>query len=188
MEKIGLVDRIALSVHNIYLGRKGLATEGGEIEGRILLSDGLLEALTVFKEAGANANNDIETVILVDIAYLTVEQHHCRATETGLLTSMNVAIESFKDALRAYKAVQDAVGYKTAEMTYSRQQKYRYRGMPKDAFHNACLSHRARLNNNLRTAGINDIELDVYKQRITNMIAVQSAYLARQQSALAPNN
>ncbi|GHT23520.1 hypothetical protein AGMMS4957_15190 [Bacteroidia bacterium] len=173
---------------SITLGRKKIAIEGEAEEGRQLLARGLSMALVAFQGAGANASNDVETLMLADLAYLTEEQHHCRPTETGLLNSVTVAIGSFEDALRAYKAVQDAVGYKVAEMTYSRQQKYRYHGMPKDAFHNACMAHRARLSNNLSTAGINDIERQVYAQRLSNMIAVQDAYVARQQSALASNN
>ncbi|GHT49716.1 hypothetical protein AGMMS49982_03690 [Bacteroidia bacterium] len=173
---------------DIAVGRKKLVIEGEAEEGRWFLAKGLSLALGVFQNAGANDSNDIETVLLVDHAYLTEEKRHCRPTETGLLNSMNVAIGSFDDALRACKAVQDAVGYKVAEMTYSRQRKYRFRGMPKDAFHNACMAHRARLSNNLSTAGINDVERKVYAQRLSNMIAVQDAYLKRQQNALATDN
>jgi hypothetical protein len=184
MDRIGLLAEIVLGMDNITVGRTKIAIEGEAEEGRRLLAKGLSMVLMVFQEVGANAANDPETLVLADHAYLTEEQRHCRSTETGLLNSVTVAIESFNDALRAYKAVQDAAGYKIAEMTYSRQRKYRYRGMPKDAFHNACMAHRARLNNNLSTAGINDIELDVYKQRIDNMRVVQDAYTERQQSAL----
>jgi hypothetical protein len=44
---------------------------------------------------------------------------------------------------------------------------------------------RQCIQNTLRTPGINPIERQVFEQRIKNMKALQSAYLTKQQTALA---
>jgi hypothetical protein len=62
--------------------------------------------------------------------------------------------------------------------------KYRYRGMPKDAFHIAAGAHITRFGNTLRTPGINNIERQVYEQRKKNMSVAQATYFALQQRAL----
>ncbi|GHT49871.1 hypothetical protein AGMMS49982_04130 [Bacteroidia bacterium] len=184
MGKIGLVDRITHSLYNIYLGREGFATEGGEVEGRIFLTRGLLEALAVFQEVYANIADDIMIVVLVEHAYLTGELRYCDPAAKGVIASMTAGIEDFNDALRAYEVVQDAVTYKKVEKSYSHNSKYRHKGMPKDAFHIACLAATARLRNSLSTPGINGIERDVYEQRARNMVAVRNVYWELQQIAL----
>ncbi|GHT52349.1 hypothetical protein AGMMS49982_12320 [Bacteroidia bacterium] len=184
MEKIGLGPRIASCMYNIYLGRKGLVTEGGEIEGRLFLKKGLLKALSIFQEVHANVATDVMSVIVAEHAYLTEELQCCDAVETDVIASMTAGIESFNDALRAYEVVQDAVIYKGVEKSYPRNPKYRHKGMPKDAFHIACLAATARLRNSLRTPGINGIERDVYVQRAKDMVAMQDVYWELQQIAL----
>ncbi|GHT14250.1 hypothetical protein AGMMS4956_11730 [Bacteroidia bacterium] len=185
MEKIGLLNKIVKSVYDIYLGRKSLATEGAAEEGRIFLSRGLLSALAVFKEVYANAGNDTETVILVEHAYLTEERRYCSPLEPTVAASMTAALASFKDALRALKTVQNAETYLNAETTWPHLPKYRYHDMPKDAFHIACNANRTRINNTLRTPGINNVEREVYEQRSKNMTAIQAAYLNKQETALS---
>jgi hypothetical protein len=184
MEKIGLLDSIVQSMESIDLGRKGLATEGGESAGRIAFSGGLLTVLAVFKEVYDNAVNDIETAILVEYAYLTEERRYCSPAEPGVFASMTAALVSFDDALLALKAVQNIAGYKVANQTWPHLPKYRHHEMPKDAFHLACSANRTRINNTLRTPGINTVERQVYEQRSKNMTALQNAYLSKQQSAL----
>jgi hypothetical protein len=97
---------------------------------------------------------------------------------------MKAAIESFKDALRALEAVLDSAGYTTAEKTYAHHPQDRYHGMPKDAFHKACIAHRTRLNNTLRSPGLNKTERKVYEQRAANMTAAQTAYLDKQKDVI----
>ncbi|GHT67652.1 hypothetical protein AGMMS50239_31220 [Bacteroidia bacterium] len=184
MEKTGLLNSIVRSVYNIDLGRKGLVIEGGESEGRVFLSRGLSSALAVFKDVHDNAGNDIETVILADYTFVTEEHHYCNSTEPMVAASMDAALASFDDALRALKTVQDATAYKSAETTWPHLPKYRYHNMPKDAFHLACNAHRTRISNTLRTPGINLIEREVYEQRSKNMSAAQIAYFDKQQNAL----
>ncbi|MHC6202172.1 hypothetical protein ACYULU_03150 [Breznakiellaceae bacterium SP9] len=117
--------------------------------------------------------------------FLTEELRYCSPAEPEVLASKKAAIASFIDAQRALTAVKDFAGYKIAELTYARTPKYRYHGMPKDAFHIAALSHRTRLRNNLSTMGINTVERQVYEQRAANLSAAVNAYLSLQEKALA---
>jgi hypothetical protein len=188
MEKIGLLDEISEGVYNIHIGRKGLATEGAAEEGRISFTKGLLSVLAIFKEVYTNVTCDIETLILVELAYLTEELQYCNPTEKDVFASMTAGIIAFKDALRVLKTVQDAAAYKNVETSYCHLLKYRHKGMPKDAFHVACIAAYTRLHNTLRTPGINDIERQVYAHRLKNMIAAQEAYWGLQQKVLVPND
>jgi hypothetical protein len=120
----------------------------------------------------------------VEHAFSAEEQRYCGLTELGVLANMTAAIASFDDALLALKVVQNAVVYREADKTYAHHPNYRYHNMPKDAFHNACIAHRTRLNNILRAPGINTIERDVYEQRAVNMGAAQNVYAALQKKAL----
>jgi hypothetical protein len=80
--------------------------------------------------------------------------------------------------------VEDAAGYKVADKTWPHNPKGRIQGFPKDAFHQACIAHRTRLNNVLRAPGINMLEKAVLQQRAANMTAAQSGYIAKQKVAL----
>jgi hypothetical protein len=171
-------------MEDIDLGRNGLTTIGEEANGRAHFVTGLSRALATFKEVNTNAVNDTETVILVEYAYLTEEQRYCRPIEPTVAASMSAALASFDDALLALEAVQNISGYQVADKTWPHLPKYRYHDMPKDAFHLACNAHRTRLNNTLRTPGINASEREVYEQRAMNINTVQSAYLGKQQSDL----
>jgi hypothetical protein len=66
--------------------------------------------------------------------------------------------------------------------------KYRIQGLPKDAFHLACMSHLTRLNNTLRVPGINMIEKAVVNQRAANMTAAQNKYIEKQKNAMIADN
>jgi hypothetical protein len=80
--------------------------------------------------------------------------------------------------------VENPDGYCFAETTYPANSKYRIQSFPRDAFHTACIAHKTRLRNALRTPGINMIEKAVLHQRIVNMSAAQGAYVERQRAAL----
>jgi hypothetical protein len=185
MDRTGLlVETILQSVYSIDLGRKGLAKKGTTEEGRELFSDGLLTALDVFKEVHDNMADDMETAIHVEHAYQTEEQRYCNDAEPEVLASTTAALASFEDALLALKVVNDATLYQGADKTWPHLPKYRYKDMPKDALHIACMANYTRINNTLRTPGINPIERQVFEQRQKNMKAMQSAYLAKQNTAL----
>ncbi|GHT52435.1 hypothetical protein AGMMS49982_12660 [Bacteroidia bacterium] len=108
------------------------------------------------------------------------ELRYCNAAETDVIAG----IESFNDALRVLETVQDVAAYRSVETSYPRAPKYSHKGMPKDAFHIACLAASTRRRNTLSTPGINGVERDVYAQRAKNTVAMQNAYWKLQQNAL----
>jgi hypothetical protein len=70
------------------------------------------------------------------------------------------------------------------ETTWPTASKYRIGGFPQDAFHLACIAHRTRLRNVLRSPGIDLIEKAVLDRRAVNMIAAQERYAGKQKAAL----
>jgi hypothetical protein len=83
------------------------------------------------------------------------------------------------------KAVDSGNAYYVADMTYPHRSKYRVKGLPKDSFHIACISHRTRIGNILRSPGINLAEKKLLTQRAANLTAAQAAYCEKQKTALA---
>jgi hypothetical protein len=123
-------------------------------------------------------------MILIELTYLQQEFQFCDETDTITRSSLTQAIQSFEDSLRSLKIVEDSTLYQGAEATYPTASKYRYHGFPRDAIHLACVAHRTRLQNSLRTPGINMIEKSVLIQRAANMAVIQSAYAEKQKKAL----
>ena len=94
------------------------------------------------------------------------------------------ALSAFKAALIALEIVENSVNYQNADKTYPRNAKYRINGFPKDSFHIACLAHRTRIRNMLRTPGIDPIEKALLKQRFANLATGQKGYMEKQRKAL----
>jgi hypothetical protein len=138
--------------------------------------------LSAFKKAQASA--DPKTLILAELAFLQQELQFCHEADTDTRSSLSQAIQNFNDALLSLEAVEDAVMYQGAEKTHPHSPKYRIQGYPKDAFHLACIAHRTRIRNSLRTPGINMIEKAVLNQRSANMIVAQNGYVEKQKKAL----
>jgi hypothetical protein len=182
MALTGLQDKIFDAVVDIDFGRKGLATNGEEHNGRIYYENGIHNALAAFQEA--QTIGVPQTFILVELTFLQQEFQFCNETDTITQSSLTKAIQSFEDALRCLKIVEDAKGYRSAEATHPTASKYRIQGLPKDAFHLACIAHRTRLQNSLRTPGINMKEKAVLQQRAANMTAAQGSYIVMQKKAL----
>jgi hypothetical protein len=183
LEKTGLLVRILTSVNKINDGRKGLDTDGGEREGRLSYKDGLSIAMQVFQEA--QISQDPETLIFAEYTFLAQELQFCDPADTQTIASLTPAIQSFDDAFSCLKAVANSDGYQTAELTHPHRDKYRISGMPKDSFHIACIAHRTRIQNMLRTPGINMTEKALLQQRYVNMSAAQTVYLDKQKEALS---
>ena len=184
MDKVGLLADVALSVTSIDQGRKWLDTDGMEREGRISYRQGLDIALTKFTELQSSISDDLRLLIRVEYSFLSQELLYCDDSDTQSKASLEQAIYSFDDALRSLEAVEDYDGYKVAELTYPRSAKTRYKNMPKDAFHAACMAHRTRIGNFLRTPGINMAEKALLTQRSANMKTAQDVYLEKQKKAL----
>ena len=182
MDIPGLVNSITNAVIQVDLERKGFANIGKEREGRISYENGIDRAMTVFKEAQADA--DPYTIILADYTFLSQELQFCEATDKDTLSSLTQAKESFDDAFLALKTVEDTTLYQGAETTHPHSSKYRISGFPKDSFHIACIAHRTRIQNMLRTPGIDPIQKALLKQRSANLSTAQNGYIEKQGKAL----
>ena len=182
MDPAGLIDEIIEATTAIYHGRKGFATRGKAEEGRLSYERGISVALSAFESAHTTANP--ETIILAEYTFLAQELQFCDKTDTDSLGSLTQAIQSFDDAFLALKAVEDNSLYQGAELTHPHSKKYRISGFPKDAFHLACMSHRTRIQNILRTPGVDPIEKALLKQRYANLATGQKGYIEKQKKAL----
>jgi hypothetical protein len=185
MDLIGLLNNIILGAADIDDGRRNLTVDGLEHAGRVSYECGISLALTTFKDA--QASTDPQTMALIELTFLQQELKFCHETDTITQSSLSQAIQSFEDALRCLKIVEDSTLYKGAEAAFPTAPKYRYHGFPRDAIHLACTAHRTRLQNSLRTPGINMIEKTVLTQRAANMTAIQAAYTEKQRKALEGN-
>jgi hypothetical protein len=183
VDRTGLIDDVLTSAFRINDGRKGFAVPGKERQGRISYEDGIALAMAAFQEAQRSA--DPQTLILAETALLSQELEFCAKDDVSTRNSLAYAIQCFRDALRSLEAVEDAAGYKIAEKTHLTDPKKRVQGFPKDAFHEACGSHKTRLHNILRAPGIEMLEKALLKQRAVNMKAAQDAYVEKQRKALS---
>ena len=184
MDKAGLITSITDAAFSIDFGRKGFATWGKEHEGRRSYERGIAKALTTFKEAQATA--DPQTIILVEYTFLTQELEFCEKSDKESFNSLTKALQSFDDAFRVLKIVEDSTLYHAVEEAIPHDKKYRVGGgFPKDSFHVACGSHKTRLENILRSPGIDPIEKALLKQRLINLPAAKNGYIEKQKKALA---
>jgi len=182
MDLTGFLANIVLGAANINRGRKNLDTDSFEHTGRLLYEEGIAIALATFQQAQSSA--DPQIMVLIELTFLQQELQFCDESDTITRSSLTQAIQTFEDALRCLKIVEDSPLYKGAEATYSTAPKHRYRGFPRDAVHLACTAHRTRLQNSLRTPGINMKEKAVLTRRASNMITIQIAYMEKQRKAL----
>ena len=182
MDLIGYVRSITRAAANIDSGRKGFATKGKAEEGRISYELGIANAMTAFKEAQATA--DPQTMILAEYTFLTQELQFCEKSDKDSLNSLTKALQSFDDAFLALKTVEEG-NYKSVDNATPHDQKYRVGGgFPKDSFHIACGSHITRIQNILRSPGIDPIEKNLLKQRLANLPTAQNGYIEKQKKAL----
>jgi hypothetical protein len=131
MDQISFLNNLAFHTNNIDLGRKGLATDGKEHDGRITYEGGISGVLAAFLEAQITA--DPQILVLVESAFLQQDLQFCHKTDTETKSSLTQAIQSFADAERCLKTVTDAVGYRFAETAFPTAARYRTQGLPKDA-------------------------------------------------------
>jgi hypothetical protein len=167
---------------SIDVGRKGFATRGKAEEGRISYEDAIARALSAFQESQATA--DPQILILAEYTFLTQELQFCVKSDKDSITSLNKAIQSFDDAFLVLKVVEDRTLYQAVEQSIPHCKEYRVKGFPKDSFHIACGSHKTRIQNMLKTPGIDPIEKALLKQRLANLPAAQNGYIEKQKKAL----
>jgi len=177
----GFATKISTAVMYIVAGRKGFATRGKEQEGRISYELGIANAMTAFQEAQATA--DPYTIILTEYTFLSQELEFCDRSDKDSFSSLTQALLSFDDAFLAIKAV-EGLHYEVADKAIPHSGKYRVNGFPKDAFHIAAISHKTRLQNVLRSPGIDPIEKALLKQRFANLATGQGGYVEKQKKAL----
>ena len=183
MDIPGLVNSITNAVIQIDLGRKGFANIGKEREGRISYENGIERAMSAFQEAQASA--DPQALILAEYDFITQEFQLCDKSDKDSINSLIKAIQSFDDAFLALKVVENKIQYQGVENAIPHNGKYRVNDFPKDAFHIACIAHRTRIQNILRSPGIDPIEKALLKQRFANLSAAQNGYIEKQKKALA---
>jgi hypothetical protein len=182
MDLSSFLSKLASHTLDIDMGRKGFMIDGEEHTGRLHYEDGIAGSLQSFREAQVSA--EPRTIVLAEMIFLEQELQFCHETDTDTHSSLTQAIQSFEDALRSLEVVEDAVLYQGAEKTYPASPTYRVQGFPKDAFHIACIAHRTRLRNVLRSPGINMTEKAVLRQRAVNMRTSQQSYIGKQEKAL----
>ena len=178
MELIGLIDNINSASLAIDFGRKGFATKGKAEEGRSSYEHGIALALSAFKDAQSTA--DPYAIILIEYTFLIQEQHFCDDSDKDSLISLKKAIQFFDDAFLVLKLVEDKSFYQSVENSHPHDKKYRVSGFPKDSFHIACGGHKTRLQNILRSPGIDLIEKILLKQRFANLSTAQKGYIEKQ--------
>jgi hypothetical protein len=116
MALTGLLNNILSGASHIDIGRKNLATNGFEHSGRLFYEDGIAIALEVFINAQISA--DPQTMVLVERTFLEQEFQFCDETDTITRSSLAQAIQSFEDALRSLRIVENSTLYHGAEATY----------------------------------------------------------------------
>jgi hypothetical protein len=179
---IGLINSIYEAAASIDFGRKGFAIRGKAEEGRISYEEGIAKAMSAFQEAQATA--DPETIILAEYTFLTQELQFCEKTDKDSLSSLTIAIQSFDDAFLALEVVKDKTIYQGVDKAIPHSGKHRVKGFPMDAYHIACKGHRTRLQNILKTPGLDPIEKALLKQRLVNLSAGQNGYVEKQMEVL----
>jgi len=181
LDLTGLASSIAEAALAIDYSRKGFAIRGKAEEGRISYETGISLALSTFRDAQSTVDPHI--IILIEYTFLVQELQFCEESDTDSFSSLTQAIQSFDDAFLALKAVEDTTLYQGVELAIPHTKKYRLSGFPKDAFHIACIAHRTRIQNILRTPGVDPIEKALLKQRFANLSTAQSGYIEKQRKA-----
>jgi hypothetical protein len=161
------------------------------------IEESALEGLQQFKEGSellrqafidAKATGDVELILRAEHSFLSSQIAAGNPDETRAHASAEKGLEVIEDALRALKTVSGSTVYKGVELAFPRHGKaYRYKGLPKDAFHVCCESHIARLNNGLTRYGVSDIDRELIKLRVGTLAAIEEIYCNMQRKVLAEN-
>jgi len=167
----------------IEYGRKGFATRGKAEEGRISYERGISMAFSAFKDA--QSTSDPKAIILIEYTFLLQELAFCVETDNESKTSLSQAVKSFDEAFLVLDIVGNSASYKIIDKGFPSHKDFRVKKIfPKDSFNFACGSHKTRLQNILRSPGIDQIEKTLLKQRIANLATAQKGYIEKQRKAL----
>jgi hypothetical protein len=182
LDLITLASNIANATTSIDSGRKGFATRGKAEEGRINYEKGIALAMETFKEAQITA--DPETILLAEYTFITQELEFCEKTDKPAISSLSRGIRFFDDAFLALEMVKDKALYQCADKVIPHDSEYRIKGYPMDSFHVAIKGHKGRLQNILKTPGLDPIEKTLLKQRLDTISAGQEGYVGLQMKVL----
>jgi hypothetical protein len=184
MEKNGLLNSMRDGVAALADGRRKLYAKGTEVEGLEMYHKGYGIIFSLFKEA--LATKDAELMLLAEFYYTARELYESPGGEPVAKSSAQTAVRKFEEALQALKVVVNPQ-YALVHQALSTEKAYRFKGMPKDAFHIACLSDMARVRNGLSRMGLSDEDKKIAHKRIEVMNFAQDCYVEIQQkSQLSP--
>jgi hypothetical protein len=183
METSGLSINIANAAAMIARGRRSLEIMGKTEAGLLDFQAGHTLARRTFQEAVTSG--DVELILLAEYLFVTQELAESEGNEPEGKSSAEAALYSFDDAFLALKAVEEGAAYHIAEQTFPHRGQWRYKGLPRDAFHVACIAHKTRLKNGLSRLGLPKLDRELAKTRITALGAIQQVYVEKQQAALS---
>jgi hypothetical protein len=182
LDRVGWIDRINRAVDSIARGRIKRTIKGQAEEGLEYFYDGLDNLIQIVREV--TVLNDPLLMTLVEYTILAQEREGALPEEVQGRASFEEALREFDDAFRCIPLVDKPEIYKDVEKSYPIRGKYRYQGMPLDAYHVAYISHKTRMNNNRRRIGIDHKELELQDCRDELYVAAQDCYRERQGLAL----
>jgi hypothetical protein len=171
------------AVERIASGRIELRTEGKTEKGRIDFHTGIRLAMEIFTEVQTSRNSSL--MLLAEYVYIGQELAGSRLEEKEARSSCEAAMQDFDDAFNCLKIVEQPAVYQGAEKTYPCKPKFRYKEMPKDAFHVAYMGHRTWVRNSLRKIGFDPDEQTLLELRMGVFNTAQNVYLEKQQAALS---
>jgi hypothetical protein len=183
MEKNGLSINIVDAATTIAAGRRSLESKGKTEAGLLDFEAGHTLAKRTFQEA--IASGDVELILLAEYLFVTQELAESEGDEPEGKSSAEAALHSFDDAFLALKIVDDTAVYRGVEMAFPHRGQWRYKDLPRDAFHVACIAHKTRLRNGLSRLGLPKLDRELAKTRIAALGAIQQVYIEKQQSALS---
>ncbi|WP_461256199.1 hypothetical protein [Treponema sp. R80B11-R83G3] len=156
-------------------------------EGRTSYEKGVTLAMTTFQQAsnqGFATTADPQTILLAEYTFLSQELEFLEKSDKESISSLTKAIRFFDDAFLALQIVEYKIIYNGVDKAIPHDKDYRVKGFPKDSFHIAFHSHKARLKNILKTPGLDPIEKALLKQRLVNLSAGQNGYVELQRKTL----
>jgi tetratricopeptide (TPR) repeat protein len=181
MEKNGLFIDMQDGVADLAKGRRMLYIEGTEVEGLKSYKEGYEQIISLFKEA--IATGDPEIMLLAELYYTARELYESQGNEPVAKTSAQAAVRKFDEALQIVKVVQNQ-GYSLVHKAFSTEKAFRHKGMPKDAFHIAFLSDRARVKNGLSRLGLSPEDRDIALGRVDLIDGAMDCYMELQRKSL----
>jgi hypothetical protein len=174
MDKNGLKNDIFTAGLYIANGRKNVFVQGEERDGRVTFEKGHVLARETFQEA--LNSGDVYLILLAESLFVAQELAESEADEKEGIASAKKAMERFDDAFLALEVVSQSEAYRHVDKVFPHDREYRHNGLPRDSFHVACDSHKARLTNGLSRIGIAKLDRELSKVRLAAVDAIQEVY------------